>query len=108
MALDDLELVDNDPNYKINMDFWHAKQKGNTHCEVCLAGSLLAKTFGFDVESVGNWDIENLVKSEIMCRLYAINAIRKGKLSMALWYLKIFDWGENEWFDSDEDELIFR
>ena len=72
MALDDFELINKDPNYEINMSTWHY-QKGELElCEVCLAGSLLAKTFKFPISE------------DTMDKLKAINSIRWGDLVQAL------------------------
>ena len=44
LALDDLELARQDPNYEINMADWHVPNHAKGTCEVCLAGAVLAKT----------------------------------------------------------------
>lgn len=44
LALKDLELVEKDPNYKVDMDQWHMPNRITQHCQVCLAGSIMAKT----------------------------------------------------------------
>ena len=89
LALDDFELANNDPNYKINMDFWHCKEDELEPCTVCLAGSVLAKTFEFDIENIYNDDLGKVVKPEILKKIHAIDSIREGDLLTALWNLNL-------------------
>ena len=42
VALTDLELVEGDSKYRVDMRNWHTPQYDKT-CEVCLAGSVMAK-----------------------------------------------------------------
>ena len=86
LALDDLELVNKDKKYKINMNYWQKKQKGK-QCEVCLAGSVLAKTF--NVPKISLDCLEGEVKEETMNKLWAIDSIRDGDLLTALWNLNL-------------------
>ena len=86
LSLDDLELVDKDPNYEINMRIWHKRVKGKKQCVVCLVGSVLAKTFNVDRTYTAH---DDTIDPKILKKLYAINYIRQGKLSMALQYLDL-------------------
>ena len=43
-ALEDAELIENDPNYKFDMSMWHRVVLINNKCEVCIAGCLIAKS----------------------------------------------------------------
>lgn len=44
VALADLAKVEEQPDvYAVQMDVWH---RANSHCSVCLAGSVMAMTFG--------------------------------------------------------------
>ena len=45
VALADLQKCIDDPMYKIDMRTWHKPVDNGKHCSVCLAGSVLAKTF---------------------------------------------------------------
>lgn len=47
LALADLRLAEDDPNYGIYMGVWHERIGGEwgDACQVCLAGAVLAKTF---------------------------------------------------------------
>lgn len=44
MALEDLEAVERDPEYIVNMDTYHYRYPGV--CAVCFAGSVMAKRLG--------------------------------------------------------------
>ena len=45
VALDDLELVMQDPRYIVDMGDWHNPNGEDSICAVCLAGAVMAKTF---------------------------------------------------------------
>ena len=112
LALDDLELVDKDSSYIINMRIWHY-QYGLEPCTVCLAGSVLAKTFNVDRTYTAD---EDTIDPKILKKLYAINYIREGKLSMALHELDLTK--EQEAVDEitdiavtnkdNNDDILFR
>ena len=50
VALDDLELVIQDPRYSIGMGDWHNPNTLDGTCMVCLAGAVMAKTFDVSTE----------------------------------------------------------
>ena len=87
LALDDLESVEKDPNYGIDMGNWHRKEKGQ--CYVCLAGSLLAKTFKYPKIHIDCLEDEmsSIEITEIAGKLQAIDCIRIGELKSALQHL---------------------
>jgi hypothetical protein len=43
LALGDLEKVEKDERYRVDMEAWHTPLNGK--CRVCLAGSVIAQTF---------------------------------------------------------------
>ena len=54
LGLADLEACEDDENYRINMREWHkpcidGDGKTKPYCAVCLAGSVIAKTLGTDM-----------------------------------------------------------
>jgi len=44
LALNDLELCEQDPRFRIKMETWLVKNEGEDYCSVCLAGAVMAKT----------------------------------------------------------------
>lgn len=44
LALKDLELVEKDDHYVVDMDTWHEYIRFKSKCSVCLAGSVMAKS----------------------------------------------------------------
>ena len=48
VAVNDLEKIQKDNKYKINMPTWHSYNKRNEICYVCMAGAVMAKTLGYD------------------------------------------------------------
>ena len=89
LAIKDLELVEQDGDYIVDMSQWHEPdpkiRDGNMQwdCKVCLAGSIMAKTFEIDPSlslSSGSFP------SHISGKLLAIDSIRKGSISEALFF----------------------
>lgn len=79
IAINDFKEVLKDPAYLVNMSDWH--KFNGVQCEVCLAGSVIAKTLGMNelkeytpFSSFGN-DNQN--------KFLALNAIRMGRLKEA-------------------------
>ena len=89
LALNDFELVREDPDYAIDMRIWHKEVKGKKQCVVCLVGSVLAKTFKFHRESIVNDYVGDLVKPKTYYKLKAIASIRDGELRNALLYIDL-------------------
>lgn len=51
IALEDIRKVEKDSRYQVNMHFWHRpviQETGDPVCQVCFAGSVMAKTLNFD------------------------------------------------------------
>lgn len=83
IALEDLEKVEADPRYKIDMGAWH---RPNGKCSVCAAGSVMAMRLGVGLDEPAHpgefdWDTDN--------KLMAINALRVGALGGAASFLGI-------------------
>lgn len=83
VALNDLDLCEKDPRYKIDMWNWH---RPNSHCSVCFAGSVMAKTFGLGPdehimeERTGN----NTFSARDWNKFHALDHVRKGAWAWAL------------------------
>lgn len=83
VALADLEAVEKDPAYTVDMAKWHRFEGGT--CFVCLAGAVLAKTVGlYPQETVG----PHSVKTEISDKMRALDSFRTGDVAGGLWYLE--------------------
>lgn len=81
LALNDLMVVEQDPEYRVNMKNWHTYIDDETVCEVCLAGSVMAKSLKISQDIsctpsmfTNGWD-------EAMCSL---DLVRVGRLEDAL------------------------
>lgn len=85
MALEDLEKVEKDPRYVVDMDhLWHGpvyeNLADNAICSVCLAGAVMSAGMG-----TGSNDFcspENF-NEEIGFKLMTINELRKGAVASA-------------------------
>ena len=94
LALSDLELVEKDDKYVINMGFWHTInhnkyiEEETPRCAVCMAGSVLAKTLNLDFTV--NYD--PAARAEAWeCEVYAINSFRQGYIREGFVYLLRYD-----------------
>ena len=103
LAIKDLELVEQDGDYIIDMSQWHEPdpklREGSMQwdCKVCLAGSIMAKTFevhqGLSLRC-GSFPLS------IANKLLAIDSIRKGSIGEALYFFYGAD-EYNRMLDSD-------
>lgn len=83
LALRDLELVEKDKRYKVKMEYWH--QPIEKKCYVCLAGSVLAKSFKEPISLLSSPDYFPGLAN----KLWALNSFRGGYISEGLYHLNI-------------------
>lgn len=100
VAVQDLCLCEKDPNYLICMVTWHYpsryRPEDDVRCEVCLAGSVLAKTCRVSpqeeyVPGYGGDAVRSaIISGRLREQLFAINLVRTGALygAVNLWYGK--------------------
>ena len=90
LAMRDLDEVEADPHYEIDMMEWHTgilkgdKKFGDLPCRVCLAGAVMAKTLGQDVEVDARPDHSDGFTPEEVAKLFALNYFREGNVTKAL------------------------
>lgn len=84
VALADLEKVEKDPNYKVDMLTYHAMK--DTRCSVCFAGAAMAVSLDCCID-------ENLIPSDfinpVRGNLAALNMFRRGSVPTALFQMGI-------------------
>lgn len=87
LAIKDLEACEKDESYNINMDRWQMPLS-NGICEVCLAGSVMAKTLGVPrtLESTAAFTSLDM---PTMNKMWALDYFRKGNLYGGLISLKL-------------------
>jgi hypothetical protein len=80
IAVKDAKACEADPRYKLAMDTWHTPRSPGGVCEVCLAGSVMAKTLGLrrDV-SASPYSYTTSVER----RLRALDYMRMGEFDYA-------------------------
>ena len=90
LALADLQRVEKDPLYTVDMSNWHQPVRVPgvpMTCEVCMAGAVLAKTLHLDREDVVRFNPHH-EDDEGLCALgfksYAIDELRQGRVERAL------------------------
>lgn len=94
IALEDLIKCEKDKKYKINMSVWYID---NSHCSVCMAGSVLAQSLRKDtnkvIKSLCNKDQIDLMPqdyyiinddNDIESKLTAIDSLRQGDIDEAI------------------------
>lgn len=98
LALNDLRECDEDPDYEIDMAFWHRRpREGHDKCLVCLAGACMSKSLGLDIFCADK-DLSTLVEElgfvgkdmdRARRRFDALDEVRMGQLHSAAGYLQI-------------------
>jgi hypothetical protein len=92
VALKDLDAAKK-LGFKVDMNSWY-QRKGKT-CTVCLAGAVIAREFDLDnYESVGPSSLctyRRLITKHDENRLYALNLLRQGFVSMAVSFVDTVD-----------------
>lgn len=83
LALVDLQRVENDSRYKVDMMTWHEPQIKDTYvlCSVCLAGSVMAKTLEVPVDHLSFPDASFVENGKA---LVALDYFREGLVTRAL------------------------
>ncbi len=77
-ALEDFKKCEANPNVTIYMEDW-ILWYNRTECKVCLAGAVLYQ------RGIRDW--EQISNSEVRAEMYAINALREGRINDAYEYL---------------------
>jgi ribosomal protein S27AE len=101
IALEDLEKIEADPRYKINMDLWH---RPNGKCSVCAAGSVMAVRLGAHTDDMLE---PSDFEKETENKLYAINYLREGRVADAYYMLHGVD-DEHLYFIDDDESIALN
>jgi len=87
LALNDLEAVERNPKYRVEMRAWHEPvgRGKNRVCEVCLAGAVMANTLGCKPrDEVEPWYFDDCTLTNT---LNALDAFRFGEVHAGLDWL---------------------
>lgn len=82
-ALVDLERVESDSRYTIDMSIWHRKYHNETTCIVCFAGAVMSRAVTID---------RNVTPSDFpeeFGKLQALDEFRCGRIETGLQYMGI-------------------
>lgn len=85
VALEDLEKVEKDKRYTVDMQFWHTPTDNFTGCSVCLAGAVIAKSLNVPIQELSSLD---KFKISIRRKLVALDQVRDSKVGNAIRILK--------------------
>lgn len=80
LAMNDLEIIEKDPRYEIDMAEYHYRADGFT-CLVCMAGAVMANTMKLDYTKYAH---PISFPDETRQKLFAINSLRCGDVVEAL------------------------
>lgn len=115
IAIDDLEKVEKDKCYVVNMSDWHSPEIGqfgdDGHCSVCFAGSVMAMSLGVCMIKTRAPEHDELRGNAQ--QLLAINDLREGDIDDAASRLRITKrdkekFAEKFGEDRDYDGLLKR
>jgi hypothetical protein len=90
LALDDLEKVEQDKRFKVDMDVWCEPAKKT--CAVCFAGSVMVKSAIAGQPSTSLELEPDSFGLHNRNRFCALNQIRTGNAASALMYLPLYNW----------------
>ena len=92
VALRDLEAVESDDRYTVQMSLWHDERKSGG-CAVCFAGAVMAKSLGAVLGQ--HYDPRDFKGDEQ--KLTALNELRSGRVGVGLTDLGLDDNDEHLW-----------
>ena len=84
VALEDLEKIEANNLYRVNMNIWHdpiPKANGEDGCLVCFAGGVMAYSLGASPEATMR---PGIYTNAVRDKLYALNVLRVGMVGDAL------------------------
>ena len=86
VALKDLAKIERSRKYKVNMGFWHRTAPGKkAKCEVCLGGSVLAKTLKVPFrQTLQTHEIGVEYGQDVGQKIIALDRFRRGQLMNGL------------------------
>ena len=83
LALDDIEVIEKDEDYKIKTSVWHDYDKDEGVCCVCIAGAVLANTLKFNKNTLVEYieDIKDEIGVDNHDKLVVIDRLRQLRLN---------------------------
>lgn len=81
LAIADLEKIEADSKYKVDMSEWHYPISGTRQCCACFAGAVMAGQL--DCNAGLDYQPQDFVDS-IYCKLKALDALRSGEVIIAM------------------------
>lgn len=92
IALEDLELCENDPVYVIDMGKFHTPDESEGKCHVCLAGAILAMRVNIPPSiawTEAEFEFGVAFAKELSEKIFAIDSLRRGSIRGAESFLNI-------------------
>ncbi len=75
LALDDLEKIEQDERYRVDMGLWHTVDH-DEKCHVCLGGAVMARTLEVDID---NCVIPEELGNAVARKLNALDELRRAQ-----------------------------
>ena len=86
VSLEDLEAVEDDPDYRVDMDAWHTPMF-RSECQVCLAGAVMAKRLGVEPDEYIATPTRSPFTRKERAQLVALDEFRRGDVYSGLYRL---------------------
>jgi hypothetical protein len=108
LALNDLKLVENDSDYRVDMAHYHERWQDSGPCFVCLAGSVMAKTLHAAKRHLKTYDMG----TDNRPLLRALNLFRLGCVREAILMMGKYDDASSKYdreivqYDEDRDLFV--
>lgn len=83
-AMGDLERVENDARYVIDMTKWHEPNQRTGLCSVCLAGAVMSRKFGPNSEVLMFGLDGETFDNSTLAKLLALDYFRNGSVAAGL------------------------
>lgn len=111
LALADLRKCEQDPQYRIGMNAWHAPLDTEPVCVVCLAGAVMSKTLEASPEDHLAPESFQRISNDVWCRLVALDRFRVGACARAFEEMELpggtGDLFERAITDYEDDPQVF-
>jgi hypothetical protein len=89
VALADMELCEDNPNFSIDMTSWFSPSVIDDRCFVCMAGAVMAQTLKSPtIEPLCPSDFDNYV---VIDALKALDELRRGNIGQAAMWLDCYE-----------------
>lgn len=84
VAVRDLEAVEQDERYIVDMETWHDPSNVPDVCSVCLAGAVIARAGNSPMHNISPFNFESI---DVRFKLCALDSFRSGDIAVGVAYM---------------------